>query len=350
MPSPSDTRRPPATAAAHFTHPAGICETADVGAGTRIWAFAHVLPGARIGRECNICDHVFIESAVSIGDRVTVKCGVSIWDGVRIEDDVFVGPDVTFTNDPFPRSGRHRPEPAATVVRRGASLGANCTLLPGVTIGIEAMVGAGSVVTHDVPAFAIVAGNPARIVGYVDTGDAVASGGIGAPHALEEPVGELGVAGVSLHRLVRADDLRGSLISGEVASHVPFTPRRFFTVMQVPSKDVRGAHAHRLCEQFLVCQVGSLAVVVDDGRAREQVILDDPQLGLYVPPLVWSVQYRYTHDAVLLVLASDPYEPHDYIRDYDEFLEHVSEGARTAAGGARVDASRSRRRQPCPDR
>ena len=143
----------------------------------------------------------------------------------------------------------------------------------------------------------------------------------------------LRVAGALLCRLVRADDLRGSLVSGEVESHIPFDPHRFFTVMHVPSKDVRGAHAHRRCEQFLVCQAGSVAVVVDDGQVREEVILDDPQLGLYVPPMVWSVQYQYTHDAILLVLASDPYEPDDYIRDYDEFLAQVA-GLEVAANGA----------------
>ena len=316
----------------YFTHPAGVCETADVGADTRIWAFAHVLPGARIGRECNICDHVFIENEVVLGDRVTVKCGVAIWDGVCIEDDVFVGPGVAFTNDAFPRSKTPRSPLPDTVIRQGASLGANCTLLPGITVGVQAMVGAGSVVTHDVPPFAIVVGNPARIVGYVDASASdqsrVTQVGL---RSVDETVRELRVAGVSLHRLVRVDDLRGSLVSGEVEDHIPFLPRRFFTVMRVPSKDVRGAHAHRRCEQFLVCQSGSVAVVVDDGRIREEVILDDPQLGLYVPPMVWSVQYRYTQTAVLLVLASDPYEPEDYIRDYDEFLKQTLR-AQTANG------------------
>lgn len=317
----------------HFTHPAGICETDKVGADTRIWAFAHVLPGARIGSECNICDHVFIENEVVLGDRVTIKCGVAIWDGVRIEDDVFVGPSVTFTNDAFPRSNVQRAQLPDTIVRRGASLGANCTVLPGVTIGVQAMVGAGSVVTHDVPPFAIVVGNPARIVGYVDTNDTrhsrVARAELGDEEASARA---LRVAGVLLCRLVRAEDLRGSLVSGEVESHIPFEPRRFFSVMRVPSKDVRGAHAHRLCKQFLVCQSGSVAVVVDDGQVREEVVLEDPQLGLYVPPMVWSVQYRYTHEAILLVLASDPYDPQDYIRDYDEF-EQVTGPRRIAVNG-----------------
>jgi UDP-2-acetamido-3-amino-2,3-dideoxy-glucuronate N-acetyltransferase len=323
--------------AQHFTHPAGICETEEVGAGTRIWAFAHVLPGARIGSDCNICDRVFVENDVSIGDRVTVKCGVAIWDGVRIEDDVFVGPDVTFTNDAFPRSKVPRRELPPTIVRRGASLGANCTILPGITIGIEAMVGAGSVLTHDVPPFAIVVGNPARIVGYVDANDVERNRvtRVEVP-AESESVRGLRVAGVTISRLIRADDLRGSLVSGEVSSHIPFEPRRFFSVMHVPSKDVRGAHAHRACKQFLVCQAGSVAVVVDDGLVREEVVLQDPQYGLYVPPMVWSVQYRYSHDAILLVLASDPYDAEDYIRDYDEFLERVPPPL-AVANGRRID-------------
>jgi UDP-2-acetamido-3-amino-2,3-dideoxy-glucuronate N-acetyltransferase len=309
----------------HFRHPHSICETEHVGPRTRIWAFAHVLPGARIGADCNICDHVFMENDVVVGDRVTIKCGVSVWDGLRIEDDVFVGPSVAFTNDPFPRSGVRRADFPRTLVRRGASLGANCTILPGLTIGAEAMVGAGSVLTRDVPPHAIVVGNPARIVGYADTGGGARRRAV----RVEVPARggdwpqRLRVAGVSLHSLARADDLRGSLVSGEVDRHIPFEPQRFFSVMHVPSKDVRGAHAHRLCEQFLICQAGSVAVVLDDGRVREEVILDDPGLGLYLPAMVWGIQYRYTPDALLLVLASRPYEPEDYIRDYDEFLELV---------------------------
>jgi UDP-2-acetamido-3-amino-2,3-dideoxy-glucuronate N-acetyltransferase len=155
---------------AYFEHPLSLCESDSVGPGTRIWAFAHVLPGARIGADCNIGDHVFIENDVVVGDRVTIKNGVQLWDGVRLEDDVFVGPNVTFTNDPFPRSKVVPEVFATTVVRRGASLGANSTILPGVTVGNRAMVGAGSVVTRDVPPFAVVVGNPARVVGYEEAG------------------------------------------------------------------------------------------------------------------------------------------------------------------------------------
>src|SRR6266700_72120 len=117
-----------------YQHPTALVETRSVGEGTRIWAFAHILPGARIGRDCNICDHTFIENDVVLGDRVTVKCGVQLWDGMRIEDDVFIGPNATFTNDRYPRSNQ-RPETfATTIIRRGASVGANATILPGISI------------------------------------------------------------------------------------------------------------------------------------------------------------------------------------------------------------------------
>lgn len=148
-------------------HDLALVETEDIGRCTRIWAHTHILPGAKIGEDCNICDQVFIEDDVVIGHRVTIKSGVHIWDGVRIEDDVFVGPNVSFTNDRFPRSKRYPDRFLNTTIRRGASIGANSTLLPGISIGEKAMVGAGSVVTRDVPAQAIVAGNPARVIGFV---------------------------------------------------------------------------------------------------------------------------------------------------------------------------------------
>ena len=150
-----------------FIHETAIVNSDAIGAGTRIWAFCNLLPGSRLGAECQICDRVFIENGVVIGDGVTVKCGVSIWTGVIIEDGVVVGPDVVFTNDPHPRAGRHLARYPETRVRRYASLGAGSVLLPGITIGEYALTGAGAVVTSDVESFALVIGNPARRVGWV---------------------------------------------------------------------------------------------------------------------------------------------------------------------------------------
>lgn len=149
-------------------HPHGLCESPDVGDGTRIWAFVHVLPGARIGRDCNICNGAFVEGGAVIGDRVTVKNHVSVWDRVTIEDDCFVGPNVAFTNDFRPRAHVKRSGDALvpTLVRRGTTIGANATIVCGVTLGEYSFVAAGSVVIRDVEAHAIVAGNPAFRIGW----------------------------------------------------------------------------------------------------------------------------------------------------------------------------------------
>jgi len=306
----------------YFVHALGVCESRQVGAGTRVWAFTHILPGARIGKECNLCDHVFVENDVHLGDRVTIKSGVQLWDGIRLEDDVFVGPNATFTNDPFPRSKRYPEAFAKTVVERAASIGANATLLPGVRIGMRAMVGAGAVVTRDVPPNAIVVGNPARIVGYVQT----SSGREPRPLEGQGTPGSPGQAPVALHvgncqvwPLPRFSDMRGDLVPIEFARNLPFVPKRQFFVFSVPGAEVRGEHAHRKCEQFLIAVSGALSVVVDDGQQSREVRLDCPEKGLYLPAGIWGIQYKFTRDAVLAVYASLPYAAQDYIRDYQEF-------------------------------
>lgn len=316
------TERSTAAPADVFVHPQALCESAHVGPGTRIWAFAHVLPGAVVGRDCNVCDGVFIENDVRIGDRVTIKCGVQVWDGVRLDDDVFVGPNATFTNDAFPRSRQKPPQFLRTRVERGASIGANATILPGVTIGRGAMVGAGAVVVRPVPAWAIVAGNPARIVGYADAGPRASRRGR-ANDAPAVSVEAFDVAGTTLYELPLIEDMRGNLIAAEAQKLLPFVPHRFFIVLDVPSAEVRGEHAHRRCHQFLVCVRGSVNVVVDDGHRRREYRLDSPQRGLHIAPGVWATQYGYSSDAALLVLASEAYDASDYIRDYDEFLAAV---------------------------
>ncbi|NGM54447.1 isomerase [Stenotrophomonas pavanii] len=303
-----------------YCHPNALCESDRIGDGTRIWAFVHVLPGAVIGEDCNICDGVFVEDDVVVGNRVTVKSGVQLWNGTRLGDDVFVGPNATFTNDRFPRSGQHLDGFPETVVEAGASIGANATLLPGVRIGSGAMVGAGAVITRSVPPNAIVVGNPARIVGYVADGKTqtrpTAVSSDETPHS--------SVSGVKLHKLPRYQDLRGALSVGEFSKDLPFQPKRYFLVFDVPSQETRGEHAHRICHQFLICVKGSVRVLADDGTRREEFTLDSPSVGLHLPPMIWGTQYQYSPGAVLLVFASEEYDSDEYIRHYDEFIALTS--------------------------
>lgn len=304
----------------YFVHPHGICESENIGKETRVWAFAHVLPGAVVGNNVNICDHVLIENDVVIGDRVTVKSGVQLWDGIELHDDVFVGPNVTFTNDSFPRSKKYPDAFPRTIVEDGASIGGGAVILPGIRIGRNAMVGAGAVVTRDVPPFAIVVGNPSRITGYTDsTGQRMMppASGFAASVAGDNQREDL-------KPLRKATDMRGTLVVAEFSADLPFTPQRFFTVFDVPSRDVRGEHAHRTCEQFLVCLKGSVRAIVDNGVKREEYLLDSPDRGLYMPPMTWGTQYGYTPDAVLAVFASLPYDGDDYIRTYSDFQALVS--------------------------
>ncbi|MCT8876893.1 acyltransferase [Shewanella xiamenensis] len=151
-----------------FIHPFSDVQSKTIGENTRIWQFSVILSGAVIGKECNICAHTLVENDVRIGDRVTVKSGVYIWDGITIEDDVFIGPSVTFTNDKQPRSKVYPDQFPKMLIKHNASIGANATLLPGITIGKYAMVGAGSVVTKDVPDYAVVMGNPAKITRFLE--------------------------------------------------------------------------------------------------------------------------------------------------------------------------------------
>lgn len=151
-----------------FIHPLADVAECSIGTGTKVWQYVVILKSAKIGQDCNICAQTLIEGDVVIGNRVTVKSGVQLWDGTRVEDDVFIGPNATFTNDPYPRSKQYPGEFSGIRICNGASVGANATVLPGVTIGEKAMVGAGAVVTQDVPPRAVVVGNPARIIRYVE--------------------------------------------------------------------------------------------------------------------------------------------------------------------------------------
>jgi UDP-2-acetamido-3-amino-2,3-dideoxy-glucuronate N-acetyltransferase len=312
----------------NYIHQNAIVEPgATIGESTKIWAFTHVLPGARLGKGCNICDHVFIENNVLIGDRVTIKCGVQLWDGITIEDDVFIGPNATFANDKFPRSKQYLDQAETTLIRKGASIGAGAVILPGLIIAENAMIGAGAVVTKNVPPNAIVVGNPARVVGYTNAKDVMRDSPNQNSHTtpgFTTEGADCRVAGVRLYKFPLINDIRGSLSVGEFQKQIPFDAKRYFLVFDVPSKELRGEHAHHVCHQFLICVHGSCSVVADDGKVRQEFMLDSPDLAIYLPPLTWGVQYKYSHDAVLLVFASHSYDATDYIRDYNEFLTVVS--------------------------
>lgn len=154
-----------------FIHPLSDVQSLNVGDDTRVWQFSVILKSAVIGTGCNICAHTLIENDVIIGNNVTIKSGVYVWDGITIEDNVFIGPSVTFTNDKQPKSKVYPKEYLRTHIKSGASLGANCTILPGITLGENCMVGAGAVVTKSVPDFAVVVGNPAKIIKWLNRND-----------------------------------------------------------------------------------------------------------------------------------------------------------------------------------
>ena len=256
-----------------------------------------------------------------VGDRVTIKSGVQLWDGLRVGDDAFIGPNVSFTNDKFPRSQMYPEKFLNTTIFSGASIGAGAVILPGIEIGQNAMVAAGAVVTRSVPANAIVVGNPAKIVGYVD---AQQNDALGEPvHKRVIGACPTRVSGVNLHCMPRVSDIRGNLTVGEFNRNIPFTAKRYFLVFGVPSRETRGEHAHRRCHQFVICINGNCSLVADDGAVRQEFLLDSPDVGIHLPPLVWGIQYKYSADAVLLVLASEYYDNDDYIRDYSEFRQIV---------------------------
>jgi UDP-2-acetamido-3-amino-2,3-dideoxy-glucuronate N-acetyltransferase len=308
----------------YFIHPNALCESNSIGSGTQIQAFAHILPGAKIGANCHISDGVLIEGDVVVGDRTVIKSGVQLWSGVRLADDIYVGPNATFTSDNFPPSKQTAgkvldTKVLETIVHSGVSIGANATIVSGITIGSGAVIAAGAVITRSVPANAIVVGNPARITGYVtdqlaDTQDSTHDKAINTGT-------ESVIDGVTFYELPRFVDIRGSLSAGEFDKQLPFIPKRYFLVFDVPSQETRGEHAHKKCHQFLICIKGSVRVLADDGKHRQEFTLNSPSSGIHLSPMIWGTQYHYSSDAVLLVFASEHYENADYIRDYNEFLE-----------------------------
>ena len=258
--------------------------------------------GPRAGANCIVDSSAIVDESAELGHQVVVDEGATIDRAAKIGSGTHVG--------------------ARVKVGASARIGANTTLLPDVAVAAQAEVRPGSVVTRSVPPMAIVEGNPAVITGYVGVpagsrDSLLARGRVPAAG----PTEATNVHGVTVHTFPVVVDLRGNLTAAEFEQHIPFRPLRYFMVFDVPSRETRGEHAHRECHQFLVCVRGTCAVVADDGENRIEVTLDVANRGLYLPPMTWGIQYKYSADALLLVFASHHYDPADYIRDYDQFLE-----------------------------
>lgn len=257
---------------------------------------------AQIGKRIKLGEWVCIGPRAIIGNDVVIGSLCIIPEDAILEDWVQLGDSVVLVTD------RNQ----SVKIGFRAMIGANATILP-VTIGAYAMVGAGAVVTKNVPPYAIVVGNPARIVGYVG---AELTGKHETNQKASRPESKL------LYSIPSFSDIRGDLSVLEFQKLLPFPVKRIFYTYGVDSTEVRGEHAHKTCEQFLIAIHGSLHVIIDDGEKREEYILDAPTRGLHLPSGCWGIQYKHSPDCVLLVLASEEYDKNDYIRDYNEFLEY----------------------------
>ncbi len=312
----------------YLKHPHSLIESKNIGKKTQIGPFCHIFPEARIGEQCTICNNVIIENNVTIGNRVTIKDGVHLCKNVEIEDDVYIGPNATFSESISPtenlrNSFKTQKNARGIIIRKKANIGANATIYSNIEVGENSVVEAGAVVSRNVPSNAIVSGNPAIIIGYINYNKIEKTATELMPPT---DIGEIKyskVKGVKVIRLPTIKDLRGNLSFAEYGQYLPFIPKRYFLVYDVDTKEVRGEHAHKTLHQFLVCVNGSCAIVVDDGLNREEVLLNSLDIGLYIPPKIWAVQYKYSADGILLVLASDVYKPNDYIRNYNEFIKMV---------------------------
>lgn len=294
----------------------GVHPLATIGANVTIGE------GSTIGERSHVQVNVVIETKVQVGARSSIGAGVYLASNTTVGDDVIIGPNASVVSSGFsrPHESAHTPP---TTISDGASIGANASILAGITVGANAVIGAGSVVNRDVPPFATAVGAPARIVGYQSSPDFTATRRLRASSLGDEEL-PLQIGRAVLLQLPLISDIRGSLSFGETPTNLPFAPQRYFLIFDVPSREVRGEHAHRTLHQLLLCVHGECAVAVDDGTERGQVVLDRPDVALHLPPMVWGSQYHYSTDAALLVLASDVYNADDYIRTYDEFKAAVN--------------------------
>jgi acetyltransferase-like isoleucine patch superfamily enzyme/dTDP-4-dehydrorhamnose 3,5-epimerase-like enzyme len=260
-----------------------------------------------------ISPHAYVSELAEIGADCSIDAGAYLPRNVRTGSHVTIGPNVTFEGAGNAASGHD------IVVGENVSIGAGAVICAGLTIASGSRVSPGAVVNRSVPQGAIVEGNPAQIVGYVDAQRQPLFPVKQAPDQDEE----LPVKGVRIVNFPVIPDLRGMLTVGEFEKQIPFVAKRYFMVYGVPNREVRGEHAHLECHQFLICVHGSCTVVADDGYRKAEIMLDSPSKGVYLPPLTWGIQYKYSDDALLLVFASHYYEAEDYVRNYDSFLKIV---------------------------
>ena len=297
-------------------------QSRQIGVGSEVSDYSIIQEGAVIGTGSKIGPHCLIERNVVIGNHVVIEAGVHVCDGVRISNNVAIGSNVTFLRPHIYNPTVESEVIIHTEVQSGASIGGGAIIGAGITVGANAKVAPDAVVRHTVPANALIEGSPAKIVGYANlssTSMAVAVDGI--DDGTDNNSGNvLADSDAKRVHFWGTSDSRGTLTVVNIPADVPFTPKRFFTVYGVPSGEVRGEHAHKECHQFLICVSGSCSVVLDDGSTQCEVSLDSPQVGLYVPPMIWGTQCQHSRDAVLLVLASHEYDEADYFRNYAKFL------------------------------
>lgn len=238
-----------------------------------------------------------------------IETGAFIADSAILEDNIHIGHNAVVLSGEAER---------ITKICYGVIIGSNSTIYEGVTIGSKALVRPGSVVNRSVPPLAVVEGNPAKIVGYVETSTSQLNTKSETPPS--PSVTQTSVSGVNVHYLPNVPDIRGNLTVGEFEKQIPFKTNRYFLIYDVPTAETRGEHAHIECHQFLIAVKGTVHVVADDGKNREEFVLNHPSMGVHLPPMIWGIQYRYSNDAVLLVFASHYYDSSDYIRNYDDFI------------------------------
>jgi acetyltransferase-like isoleucine patch superfamily enzyme/dTDP-4-dehydrorhamnose 3,5-epimerase-like enzyme len=291
----------------------------DIGDNTSIGPFATVAATARIGANCSIGSHCSIGENVVLEDGVIIESGVRVGDGTIVMNGAHIEANVTIS--PI-RAGDQASQPS-TIIEKNSWIGANVSIAAGLTIGESARILAGSSIVMSVSPNAIVQAPAAAVIGYVDAQPEGASAPAAKPSAFSVEISP--VADVRIFNFPVVLDPRGNLTVGEFDRQIPFKPLRYFIISNVPDREVRGEHAHHKCHQFLICIRGTCAVIADDGRMRQEVLLDTPSKGIYLPPMTWGTQYKYSPDAVLLVYASDYYDSADYIRSYAEFRKLAAE-------------------------